>query len=180
MFDQRSIKSRWREYIEELYAKTSEPRPPLEGGWSGGLRTKHSCRRSRLENKTITKQQGSRHRHHPSPITKAHTDSSHHSAVRKSGKRGQENGNAQYLFHCRKRETPNSGKMELEETEVGVKIGGRNINNLRYADDTTLLSETEDGLRHLIARIKEMKGTVSPSTSKRSRSWRQLGMGSSR
>jgi hypothetical protein len=46
-------------------------------------------------------------------------------------------------------------KVELEETEIGVKIGGRNINNLRYADDTTLLSETEDGLKHLIARIKE-------------------------
>ncbi|MBJ5542593.1 hypothetical protein JGG58_23350, partial [Salmonella enterica subsp. enterica serovar London] len=46
-------------------------------------------------------------------------------------------------------------RMELEESEIGVKIGGRNINNLRYADDTTLLSETRDGLKHLIKRIKE-------------------------
>ncbi|MBJ5686593.1 hypothetical protein JGH00_22580 [Salmonella enterica subsp. enterica serovar London] len=46
-------------------------------------------------------------------------------------------------------------RMELGESEIGVKIGGRNINNLRYADDTTLLSETRDGLKHLIKRIKE-------------------------
>ena len=46
-------------------------------------------------------------------------------------------------------------KLDLEDSEIGVKIGGRNINNLRYADDTTLLSETEDGLRHLIKQIKD-------------------------
>ncbi|RWS06003.1 endonuclease-reverse transcriptase-like protein [Dinothrombium tinctorium] len=46
-------------------------------------------------------------------------------------------------------------KIDLEDSEIGVKIGGRNINNLRYADDTTLLSETEDGLRHLIKRTKD-------------------------
>ncbi|OIR55924.1 MAG: uncharacterized protein A8A55_3328, partial [Amphiamblys sp. WSBS2006] len=46
-------------------------------------------------------------------------------------------------------------KLDLEESEIGVKIGGRNINNLRYADDTTLLAETEDGLKYLILRIKK-------------------------
>uniref|UniRef100_W5NA41 Reverse transcriptase domain-containing protein n=1 Tax=Lepisosteus oculatus TaxID=7918 RepID=W5NA41_LEPOC len=39
-------------------------------------------------------------------------------------------------------------KSDLEELEIGVKIGGRNIDNLRYADDTTLLAETEDGLKY--------------------------------
>uniref|UniRef100_W5MYU0 Reverse transcriptase domain-containing protein n=1 Tax=Lepisosteus oculatus TaxID=7918 RepID=W5MYU0_LEPOC len=42
-----------------------------------------------------------------------------------------------------------------KELEIGVKIGGRNINNLRYADDTILLAETEDGLKYLILRIKK-------------------------
>uniref|UniRef100_W5NIE2 Reverse transcriptase domain-containing protein n=1 Tax=Lepisosteus oculatus TaxID=7918 RepID=W5NIE2_LEPOC len=42
-----------------------------------------------------------------------------------------------------------------KESEIGVKIGGRNINNLCYADDTTLLVETEDGLKDLILRIKK-------------------------
>uniref|UniRef100_W5MT28 Reverse transcriptase domain-containing protein n=1 Tax=Lepisosteus oculatus TaxID=7918 RepID=W5MT28_LEPOC len=42
-----------------------------------------------------------------------------------------------------------------EESEINVKIGGRNINNLRYADDTTLLAEMEDGLKYLILRIKK-------------------------
>uniref|UniRef100_W5NGM3 Reverse transcriptase domain-containing protein n=1 Tax=Lepisosteus oculatus TaxID=7918 RepID=W5NGM3_LEPOC len=46
-------------------------------------------------------------------------------------------------------------KLDLEESEIGVKIGGRNINNLCYADDTTLLAETEDGLEYLILRIKK-------------------------
>nr|XP_015206678.1 PREDICTED: pleckstrin homology domain-containing family D member 1-like isoform X4 [Lepisosteus oculatus] len=46
-------------------------------------------------------------------------------------------------------------KSDLEELEIGVKIGGRNIDNLRYADDTTLLAETEDGLKYLILRIKK-------------------------
>uniref|UniRef100_W5MT59 Reverse transcriptase domain-containing protein n=1 Tax=Lepisosteus oculatus TaxID=7918 RepID=W5MT59_LEPOC len=48
-------------------------------------------------------------------------------------------------------------KLDLEESEIGVKIGGRNINNLRYADDTTLLGEIEDGLKDLILRIKKKR-----------------------
>ena len=44
---------------------------------------------------------------------------------------------------------------ELEEAEAGMKIGGRNINNLRYADDTTLMAETEEELKSLLMKVKE-------------------------
>ena len=47
-------------------------------------------------------------------------------------------------------------KLELEELEIGVKFDGRTINNLRYADDTTLLVETEEGITLLIARLKKI------------------------
>ena len=43
----------------------------------------------------------------------------------------------------------------LEETEAGVKIAGRNINNLRYADDTTLMAESEEELKSLLMKVKE-------------------------
>src|SRR5574337_1266160 len=43
----------------------------------------------------------------------------------------------------------------LEETQAGIKIAGRNINNLRYADDTTLMAESEDGLKSLLLKVKE-------------------------
>ena len=43
---------------------------------------------------------------------------------------------------------------ELEEAEAGIKIAGRNINNLRYADDTTLMAESEEELKSLL-RVKE-------------------------
>ena len=43
----------------------------------------------------------------------------------------------------------------LEETQAGVKIAGRNINNLRYADDTTLMRESEEGLKSLLMKVKE-------------------------
>ena len=46
----------------------------------------------------------------------------------------------------------NSG---LEETESGIKIAGRNINNLRYADDTTLMAESEEELKSLLMKVKE-------------------------
>ena len=46
----------------------------------------------------------------------------------------------------------NSG---LEETQAGIKIAGRNINNLRYADDTTLMAESEEGLKSLLMKVKE-------------------------
>ena len=43
----------------------------------------------------------------------------------------------------------------LEEAQAGIKIAKRNINNLRYADDTTLMSETEEELKSLLMRVKE-------------------------
>ena len=43
----------------------------------------------------------------------------------------------------------------LEETQAGIKIAGRNINNLRYADDTTLLAESEQELKSLLMKVKE-------------------------
>ena len=44
---------------------------------------------------------------------------------------------------------------ELEEAQAGVKIAGRNINNLRYADDTTLMAESEEELKSLLMKVKE-------------------------
>ena len=46
----------------------------------------------------------------------------------------------------------NSG---LEEAQAGIKIAGRNINNLRYADDTTLMAESEEELKNLMMKVKE-------------------------
>ena len=46
----------------------------------------------------------------------------------------------------------NSG---LEEEQTGIKIAGRNINNLRYADDTTLMVESEEELKTLLMKVKE-------------------------
>ena len=43
----------------------------------------------------------------------------------------------------------------LEEAQAGIKIAGRNINNLRYADDTTLMAESEEELRSLLMEVKE-------------------------
>ena len=43
----------------------------------------------------------------------------------------------------------------LEEAQAGIKIAGRNINNLRYADDTALMTESEDELKSLLMKVKE-------------------------
>ena len=43
----------------------------------------------------------------------------------------------------------------LEETQAGIKIAGRNINNLRYADNITLMEESEEGLKSLLMKVKE-------------------------
>ena len=43
----------------------------------------------------------------------------------------------------------------LEESQAGIKIAGRNINNLRYADDTTLMEESEEELKSLLMKVKE-------------------------
>ena len=44
---------------------------------------------------------------------------------------------------------------ELDEAQAGIKIAGRNINNLRYADDTTLIAESEEELKSLLMKVKE-------------------------
>ena len=43
----------------------------------------------------------------------------------------------------------------LEEAQAGIKIAGRNINNLRYADDTSLMAESEEELKRLLMKVKE-------------------------
>ncbi|KAF7248170.1 putative uncharacterized transposon-derived protein F52C9.6 [Varanus komodoensis] len=52
------------------------------------------------------------------------------------------------------------GKVGLDESPVGIKIAGRNINNLRYADDTTLMAESEAELKSLLMRVKEESAKV--------------------
>ena len=49
------------------------------------------------------------------------------------------------------------GNAGLEETQAGIKIAGRNINNLRYADDTTLMAESEEELKSLLMKMKVEK-----------------------
>ena len=44
---------------------------------------------------------------------------------------------------------------ELEEAQAGIKIAGRNINNLRYADDTTLMAESEEELKSFLMKVKD-------------------------
>ena len=44
---------------------------------------------------------------------------------------------------------------KLDEAQAGIKIAGRNINNLRYADDTTLMAESEEELKTLLMKVKE-------------------------
>ena len=48
----------------------------------------------------------------------------------------------------------------LEEAQAGIKIAGRNINNLRYTDDTTLMAESEEELKGLLLKVKEESGKV--------------------
>ena len=48
----------------------------------------------------------------------------------------------------------------LEEAQAGIKIAGRNINNLRYADDTTLMVESEEKLKSLLMKVKEKSEKV--------------------
>ena len=48
----------------------------------------------------------------------------------------------------------------LEETQAGIKIAGRNINNLRYADDTTLMAESDEELKSLLMKVKEKSEKV--------------------
>ena len=47
------------------------------------------------------------------------------------------------------------GNARVDEAQIGIKIGGRNINNLRYADDTTLMAESEEEWKSLLMKEKE-------------------------
>ena len=49
----------------------------------------------------------------------------------------------------------------LEEAQAGIKIAGRNINNLRYADDTTLMAESEEELKSLLMKVKAAAAAMS-------------------
>ena len=51
-------------------------------------------------------------------------------------------------------------KAELEEAQAGIKIVGRNINSLRYADDTTLMTESEEELKSLLMKVKKESDKV--------------------
>ena len=63
------------------------------------------------------------------------------------------------------------GNAGLEEAQAGIKIAGRNINNLRYADDTTLMAESEE-LKSLLMKVKEESENVGlSSTFRKLRSW---------
>ena len=61
----------------------------------------------------------------------------------------------------------------LEETQAGIKIAGRNIKNLRYADDTTLMAESEEELKRLLMRVNEEseKAGLKFNIQKKLRSW---------
>ena len=48
----------------------------------------------------------------------------------------------------------------LEEAQAGIKLAGRNINNLRHADDTTIMAESEEGLKSLLMKVKEESENV--------------------
>ena len=60
----------------------------------------------------------------------------------------------------------------LEEAQAGIKIARRNINHLRYADDTTLMAESEEGLKSLLMKVKVESGKVGLKLSiQKLRSW---------
>ena len=59
----------------------------------------------------------------------------------------------------------------LDEAQAGIKIAGRNINNLRYADDTTLLEESEEKLKTLLMKVKETEKVGLKLNIQKLRSW---------
>ena len=63
----------------------------------------------------------------------------------------------------------------LEEAEAGIKVSGRNINNLRYADDTTLMAESEEELKSLLMKVKKESEKVGLTCNiQKLRSWHQV------
>ena len=63
----------------------------------------------------------------------------------------------------------------LKEAQAGIKIAGRNINNLRYADDTTLMAESEEELKSLLMKVKVKSEKVGLFPGENARSWEALG-----
>ena len=59
----------------------------------------------------------------------------------------------------------------LDEAQNGIKIAGRNINNLRYADDTTLMAESEEELKGLLMKVKEDSGKCGFKLKFKKRRW---------
>ena len=59
----------------------------------------------------------------------------------------------------------------LDEAQTGIKIAGRNINNLRYADDTTLMAKSKEELKSLLMKVKEESEVAFNSTFRKLRSW---------
>ena len=59
----------------------------------------------------------------------------------------------------------------LEEAQARIKIAGRNINNLRYADDATLMAESEEELKSLLKKVKKSEKVAQNSTFRKLRSW---------
>ena len=59
----------------------------------------------------------------------------------------------------------------LEEVQAGIKIAGRNIKNLKYADDTTLMAESEGELKSLLMKVKEESEKVGLKLFRKLRSW---------
>ena len=63
----------------------------------------------------------------------------------------------------------------LDEAQAGIKFAGRNINNLRYADDTTLMAESEEELKSLLMKVKEESEKAGlKSTFRKLRSWHSV------
>ena len=88
---------------------------------------------------------------------------------RTGSKLGKEYDKAAYYYSAYLTSMQNA---RLDEAQAGIKIEGRNINSLRYADDTTLLAESEEELKKLLMKVKEEseKAGLNP-TFKRLRSW---------
>ena len=63
---------------------------------------------------------------------------------------------------------PNAG---LDKAQARIKIAGRNINNLRYADDTTLMAESEEELKSLLMKVKEENAKVDLKLNRKQKSW---------
>ena len=66
-------------------------------------------------------------------------------------------------------------KTGMEEAQAGIKIAGRNINNLRYADDTTVMAESEEELKSFLMKVKEESEKFGlNSTLRKLRSWHMV------